>query len=179
MVKIIEQLTTLKKPYFHLLVCNESQLEQLYNKVKKEKPQTRSFYVEGLQCKTDEGFDEEFSTQLDLDITFFTNLAAFDEVINEELEWKGWNGFILFIAHFWEFLQYSKGYQSMMEVIKDAVEEWAAGRNYNPNYPTPPMPFHVVLHCEPGDEEELIKKMKDGGVEEYEVLNWEDIAQES
>ncbi|MBD1372704.1 hypothetical protein IC620_10085 [Hazenella sp. IB182357] len=174
----MKQLTNLKKPYFHLLVCNESQLEELYNKVKKEKPQTRSFLVDGLKCKIDEDFDEEFSTKLDLDITFFHHYDAFSEVMNEELEWEPWKGFILFISHFWEFLQSSNSYKGTMSVITESVDEWNAGRKYDPNYPTPPMPFHVVLHCEPGDEEELIKKMKDGGVEEYEVLYWKDIVNE-
>ncbi|MBD1372711.1 hypothetical protein IC620_10120 [Hazenella sp. IB182357] len=87
--------------------------------------------------------------------------GSFDEAINDELEWEGYKGFILYIVNYWDFLQY-ENYPVISEKLKNAAVGWNAGRNDDPNYPTPPMPFHIILHCDPGDEEELIKKMKDG-----------------
>ncbi|MBD1372702.1 hypothetical protein IC620_10075 [Hazenella sp. IB182357] len=176
MNKMINQLTELQGPYFHLFVGKEKEFNEIYTSMLEHKPQTRSFYVEGEKCKTYASFDIEFSTKLDLDISYFETGGGLGEALNQELEWEGWNGFVLMINHYWEFLQYENS--SVRRILTDSVYEWVNGRDFDPECSTPPMPFHVVFQCDSGDEEELIEKMKSSNIEEYDIIRSEDIIQD-
>lgn len=151
-------LKILCKPYMYLLVGQEKDFYDLLLKYISNE-NTKCIYIDGKKCYTIDKLFKEFAKKLNFPNYFGYNWSAFDECIND-LDWLSANSYILFISNINKVLQFDKdNFKVFMRILKDTMDEWTNGRNYD-SFPTPPTPFYVVFHCIKEKENKVINLIK-------------------
>lgn len=82
----------------------------------------------------------------------------------------GWRCvYILVISNFDELLtSSSQDFKVFKDILICTIREWVNGREYD-SFPTPPTPFHVVLHNLPLKENLIEATLSDLGLESIEI----------
>ena len=160
-MKLEDNLKTLQEPYLHLLIAEETILNSFFQQIKESKKRkTVIKEIDGEMCSNVEGLFNEFAIKLQFPNYFGENWTAFDECIND-LEWLDGDGYIIVISNTDKVLSSSsQDFKVFKNILLSAIQEWVNGREYD-SFPTPPTPFHVVLHCLPLKESLLKAKFSD------------------
>lgn len=164
-------LVSLEEPFLHLVVGSRP---DFYNYAWKwffyEEKKIISRIIRGWKTTIADDLFNEFAAAFHFGSYFGENWAAFDECIND-LDWLPADAYLLFISDLDKLLQFEPNdFRIFMEILIDAIKEWTEGRTYNPSFPTPPTPFHVVLHCSKDKEEATLKKLADAGISEFDIV---------
>ncbi|RPF54151.1 barstar family protein [Aquisalibacillus elongatus] len=164
-----KNLNLLQEPYIHFLIANETSKSSFVQQIEERKKNNIIIKeIDGKKCSNVEGLFDEFAIKLQFPTYFGENWAAFDECIND-LEWLDGDGYILVISNFDELLtNSSQDLKVFKDILLSTIQEWVNGREYD-SYPTPPTPFHVVLHCLPLKESIIKDRFSDVGLENIQI----------
>ena len=167
-----ETLIKLDAPLFHLVLDTRAdffwsaQRWYLYDKCR-----VGSRIIRGWKSHTAKSFFDEFAAAFQLPSYFGENWNAFDECIND-LDWMPASAYIVFISDVDQVLPGEPiDFNILIRQLKHAAEEWTQGRTFNPSFPTPPTPFHIVFHCALEKEQEVRKRLADAGLENIDTLH--------
>jgi hypothetical protein len=161
----------LKGPFFHLVTgarldfYNAAWKWRFYDQLK-----LVMRFIRGWKIITIDDLFDEFAAALQFPGYFGENWPAFDECMND-LDWLPAQAYLLFIPEVNNMLcddQHS--FRVCMEVLRDTTKEWVEGRTYNPSFPTPPTPFHVVFNCPEDKQESVLKRFKEAGIPSIEPV---------
>lgn len=168
-MKLGENLTNLHEPYLHFLIANETNLSAFVQQIKEnQKKNIVIKEINGGKCSDVDGLFNEFAINLQFPNYFGENWAAFDECIND-LEWLDGDGYIIVISNIDEVLaSSSQDLNVFKDILLSAIQEWVNGREHD-SFPTPPTPFHVVLHCLPLKESIIKDRFSDVGLENIQI----------
>lgn len=157
MEKLIEAIKVLQEPYIHLVIGKREEFKKIYIKLAEtDIDKEKIFYsmIEGKNCQKVEDLFQEFATKLKFPNYFGENWAAFDECLND-LEWLDSEKFVLFIKDFDKVLiGDGEEFKVFVNILNSTINEWISGRDYD-SFPTPPTPFHLVIHCNKDNVGEL------------------------
>lgn len=149
MEALIKAIKILQEPYIHLVIGEREEFKKILNKLAEtDIYKEKNFYsmIEGQNCQKVEDLFQEFATKLNFPNYFGENWSAFDECLND-LEWLDSEKFVLFIKDFDKVLiGDEEGFQVFVNILISTINEWISGRDYD-SFPTPPTPFHLVIHC--------------------------------
>jgi RNAse (barnase) inhibitor barstar len=149
MDKLIKEIKVLQEPYTHLVIGKKEGFKNIFNKLiesDREKEKIFCSMIEGENCQKVDDLFEEFAVKLKFPNYFGKNWAAFDECLND-LEWLDSEKYVLFIKDFDKVLiEDGQGFKVFVNILISTINEWISGRDYD-SFPTPPTPFHLVIHC--------------------------------
>jgi hypothetical protein len=105
----------------------------------------------------------EFAAAWQFPPYFGENWAALDECL-ADLEWLPARAYVLLVADARQVLvdEADGGFSALVDLVADVARE----RSEDEGEPgRPPASFHVVFHCEPGDESALGERLTEAGAE--------------
>ncbi|MEM5640839.1 barstar family protein [Bacillus toyonensis] len=109
---------------------------------------------------------------------FWGNWDAFDECLND-LEWISAQGYLLCISHIEKVLinkidlllyAFNDPFRIFINSLARAVQEWTKGRDYD-SFPTNPIPFHILFHCENQYEESVLVRLSRSEITNINIIN--------
>lgn len=163
------KLMSLKKPFFHLVVCENTDFNKFASSCKDEFSDIVKI-IHGELCKTSEGLFNEFASVFRFPSYFGNNWTAFDECLND-LDWLSCEKYLLLICEAEKILSIEESnFQTFISILSQTVDEWTNGRCTD-DFPTPPTPFHVIFHCSKGMEKEFKAKLNETGLIELEIYS--------
>lgn len=123
-------------------------------------------FIRGKKLRTEQGLFDELSAALQFPYYFGENWDALTECIND-LEWLPAKAYLLVITDALLVLTEEPASElaTFARVLKRTCTEWRTGRIQGQPWDTPPTPFSVLLHCLPGQEEELSRRFGEAGLE--------------
>lgn len=114
--------------------------------------------IDGERCHNQKNTFKEFSRKMKFPDYFGYNWDAFDECLND-LEWLDCKQYVLFIKDFDLIFESNKeNLELLLTTLFEAAKEWEKGREYD-SFPTPPTPFHIIIHSNKDFLNELQLKM--------------------
>lgn len=123
--------------------------------------------IRGRKCYNTIALFDEFSAVLQFPYYFGENWAAFDECIND-LGWIRGNSYELFIDQSYKILEKEQQeIPTFLKIMKNAVQEWVNGRNYN-DFPTMPTNFDLLFHSEK-QYEKLVRSLLEKNEIDYGI----------
>jgi RNAse (barnase) inhibitor barstar len=168
---MIDDLTKLKEPYFHLIVaekCDFLKFYSTYNEIDVKNLVVK--FINANKIATLDEFFCEFAKALDFPNYFGHNWAAFDECLND-LDWLPSNSYLLLLSDANQLMSIlGDSFQTLIEILSNAIKEWTEGRNYD-DFPTPPTPFHIVFQCSKDNLNEVKPGFKAIGVDKIDIIN--------
>lgn len=170
-MEMLQELTQLKQPYFHLLVGERSELQRYFSAYQSaEDGSTVVKQVEGSKCTTLDKLFTEFASAFEFPDYFGNNWAAFDECLND-LDWLPSESYLLLISDIDQVsITSDNTFKTLVETLVRSVSEWTEGRNYD-GYPTLPTPFHIVFQCSIEKENEVKSRIEMAGLRNINVLS--------
>ncbi|QHZ46487.1 barstar family protein [Bacillus sp. NSP9.1] len=170
-MKMLDGILMLQEPYIHLLVGEQESFDEIAEKnsyATNNESEVFLTVIEGNNCITPEHLMKEFAKKLKFPNYFGENWAAFDECIND-LDWLDSEKYVLFIRNSDKLLLQNEEFNVFVDILNSAINEWVSGREYD-SFPTPPTPFHVVLHCEKENEEKLDSILSNKNINKFEKI---------
>lgn len=166
-----EKLISLKGPFLHLVIDERAGFfTDARHWFFYRKANVIARVIRGWKAITVDDLFNEFAAALQFSYYFGENWAAFDECIND-LDWLPADAYILFISDIDKVLSNEPiDFRIFMEILLDAIKEWTEGRTYNPSFPTPPTPFHVVLQCSHDKEKHVLEKLESANVNQFDIV---------
>jgi hypothetical protein len=144
-------------PAFLMIGCTHSDLTNLAWKLQRTTlaPGVVRF-IRGKKLRTEQGLFDELSAALQFPYYFGENWDALSECIND-LEWLPAKAYLLVITDALLVLTGEPATElaTFARILKRTCTEWRTGRIEGQPWDTPPTPFSVLLHCLPGEEEQL------------------------
>lgn len=171
MDKLLKDITILQEPYSHLVIAEQERFKNIYKKFTEICFDKEIFcsMIEGKNCKKLKSLFEEFMVKLQFPNYFGENWAAFDECLND-LEWLEAEKYVLFINDIDKLLiKDRQEFKTFINILISAIDEWASGRNYD-SFPTPPTPFHLVLHCNKNNAELVESRLSEVGISKLDKI---------
>ena len=95
---------------------------------------------------------------------FGYNWSAFDECIND-LKWLHSSSYVLVIINFDKMRVTEYDRQKLIYLLRKAADNWTKGRTFNPSFPTPPTPFHIVIALDNNERSGIVDFLKTQGVQ--------------
>jgi RNAse (barnase) inhibitor barstar len=155
---------------FHVLDISDNNLLN-FVRILNEKLRNKAYLaiIELDNIKNKRKLFKTFAEALHFPDYFGYNWDAFDECIND-LSWIKADAYILILKNI---KLLNIGYSDtkiLLDTLKDSANEWMNGRTYNPSFPTPPTPFHIVFYDENKDISEQVKFLKSNNIEDIDVF---------
>lgn len=171
----MKELIQLKQPYFHIMTANREECNVLFTRIEsKFDNDVIVKQIDGSKCITVDNLFYEFSKVFKFPDYFGNNWAAFDECIND-LEWLEGKAYILFITESDKITKTSDNdFKTLIKLLMQTIVEWTEGRNYD-DFPTQPIPFHIVLQSSTDNVEELKRRVKIAGIMNIEFIDINDL----
>ena len=170
----MKELIQLRQPYFHIMFADRNEFNNFFFRIESELDTDIVLkQIDGNKCTTADNLFSEFSKVFEFPDYFGNNWAAFDECLND-LDWLEGKAYLLFINDSDKITKTSDdNFKNLMKLLERTVAEWTEGRNYD-NFPSPPTPFHIVLHCSEEKSEEFKKRLEIAGMMNIELISIND-----
>lgn len=144
----LEMFSSLDTPWAVLAVCSEVRLDGWADQLATT-PGLIVRIIRGKHCTTAPALMQEWSAALQFPYYFGHNWDAMNECL-ADLEWLPGKYYVFCLTHIEKVLpRQEKEFANYISVLNYAVREWKSSSE-NPS--RPPVPFHVVFHCEPEQE---------------------------
>lgn len=101
---------------------------------------------------------------------FGYNWDALDECIND-LKWLGASSYVLALKNLDQMVLGDQDSAILVDILRDTAMEWSVGRTYNPSFPTPPTPFHVLLGVRQPNVGRTVGGLNSLGVRDVDVMS--------
>jgi RNAse (barnase) inhibitor barstar len=156
---------------YHILAADKNKSNEFISELKQSIPhQTHLGIIEGTKIVDKKSLFEEFSVAFKFPDYFGHNWDAFDECIND-LEWLNSNSYVIVITDFEEITLDQNDFTIFIDMLKKAVREWTSGRKINPQFATPPTPFHSIFVVREARVQDIIGLLKTKGIYEVDIIN--------
>jgi RNAse (barnase) inhibitor barstar len=153
-------------PCFFTIGCSHSELANLAWKLRSagfSKGVVR--IVRGPKMRIEPHFFDEVSAALQFPYYFGENWDALDECLND-LDWLPGNAYLIIVSDASSMLSEDPGQlDTLVKVLKRTCAEWAAGRIEGKPWDTAPTPFKILLHCSPGEQDQMTRRYEAAGLE--------------
>lgn len=176
-MEMFNKFTNLSDHYFHLITGSRRDADNFCGRLTFYDPSKFIVrMIRGRKALTVNDLYNEFAAALQFPYYFGENWAAFDECIND----LGWipsvnkiypaKAYILIISDIDKVLLHEEAdFKILITILKNTVKEWTEGRNYNPSFPTPPTPFHIVFHCEEDKKISALKQLTNAELKDIAI----------
>jgi hypothetical protein len=149
----------------HLVCCPENEVDNFFLNAPSGSEAIIRF-IRGERCNSRERIFQEWAAALQFPWYFGENWDAFFECIRD-LKWlPPAKSYIFFVTQIDRVLPDSKEhFEILISVLKDAASDWRNPLRAADNIQWPATPFHIVFHCEPGNEKNAKNRLKQAGLD--------------
>lgn len=159
----LQLLYSLNTPWSVLTVCSEGRLDGWVDQLSTT-PGLIARLIRGKRCTTVSALMQEWAAALQFPYYFGHNWDAMNECL-ADLEWLPGKYYVFCLTHIEQVLPgQEKEFANYVGVLSYAVREW---KSSSEDSSRPPVPVHVVFHCEP--EREMAVKQRLTQVLESEI----------
>jgi RNAse (barnase) inhibitor barstar len=155
---------------YHILTAEKNKSGAYFSELEKNLPHTTYLgIVDGKKIHDKKSLFDEFCVAFKFPDYFGYNWDAFDECIND-LEWLNSKSYILVISNFEQVKLDQPSYKIWLDVMRKAIKEWTNGRNYNPEFATPPTPFHIIFVIKEDSCLDTIESLRINGINKVDII---------
>lgn len=117
-------------------------------------------FLRGNKMQKSDGLDDEFAAAMQFPWYYGGNWPAFDECL-KDLSWMRAGGYLLFIFHSEKILidEDPQQFSVFVRILQEVGEEWSEPVEGSELWSHPPTPFHVVLHTNASEKQNLFSRL--------------------
>lgn len=163
----VSSLLSTKPPWVFSVACTEPDLTDLiWSLQQAELSRGVVRRVRGTKMTTTRSLFNEIAASLQFPDYFGENWNALDECLTD-LEWLPGDAYLLVISNALSVLVDEEPQQlgAFVSVLTRACEEWSGGTREGQPWDRGPTPFHIALHCQQGQEANLVRRFQSAGAQ--------------
>lgn len=152
-------------PWVVLVVTDPSQFTNWLWRLKREIPSGVVVQVRGAKMKTTMSLFDEMAAAFQFPYYFGENWNALDECL-ADLEWLPGSSYVLGVLGARQVLALDgQELRTFGEILTRTCEGWAVPVDVGQSWDRSAVPFHVVLQCERGEEEQTMVRFNSAGID--------------
>ena len=158
------RLLSIDSPWAYFVACAEDRIANLVLRQRDREDRFVVRILRGERCPNERRLFKEWAAVLQFPDYFGNNWDALQECL-ADLEWLPAPGYVLIITNVDALLRgQDRAFQILLEILDTVSKEWATPVPPDVWWTRPAIPFRVVFHSKPENEEKGRQRLERAGI---------------